>query len=139
MALVAAGCETTPPPSPTPLPMPTTFHISVTMTLDLPGTLSTETGLPTSMKARLDASAHSEALSAEPIRSRHEGHMTLVVTDGSGEHTLANVNIDVSGDSDGSPTEGLGLAIDRFLNAASMMSNGLPSLGAKNNSKVNFP
>jgi len=127
LMLVAVGCASAPPaPTPTPLPMPATFHVSADVILEVPGPLAVETGLPNTMKATLDASAHSEALSVDPDRSRHQGHMTLIVTDGTGEHTLAKVNIDVSGDSDGSPTEGLGQAIERFLNAASMISNAVP-------------
>jgi hypothetical protein len=51
------------------------------------------------------------------------------VTDGSGKHSLASVNLKVSGDSDGSPTEGLGKAIDEFFDAASMMSRSIPQPG----------
>jgi hypothetical protein len=55
--------------------------------------------------------------------------MTLVVTDGLGKQTFANINITVSGDSDGTPTEGLGEVISRFFDAASLMSRPVPQFG----------
>jgi hypothetical protein len=55
--------------------------------------------------------------------------MKLTLTDGEGKQWLANVDINVSGDSDGSPTQGLGQAITRFLDAASMMTRPIPQSG----------
>jgi hypothetical protein len=86
----------------------------------------TQTGLPQSIKGTLDASGHSEAVSAAPLRSRHEGHMRLTLTDGEGKQSIANLDIKVSGDSDGSPTQGLGAVLTRFLNAASLMTPRVP-------------
>jgi hypothetical protein len=88
-----------------------------------------QTGLPQTIKGSLDASARSETVSAEPLRSRHEGHMKLTLTDSEGKQSLANVDINVSGESDGSPTEGLGQVIKRFLDAASMMTSPIPQAG----------
>jgi hypothetical protein len=42
------------------------------------------------------------------------------------EKVRTNINIKVSGDSDGTPTEGLGEVISRFFDAASLMSRPVP-------------
>jgi len=115
--------------TPRPRPEPANFHITGTLTASLTPQLMAQTGLPQTIKGSLDASTHSEAISAEPLRSRHDGHMKLTLTDGDGKQSLVKVDIDVSGDCDGSPTEGLGEAITRFLDAASMMTRTMPSSG----------
>ncbi len=127
----AAGCASTTPEvtTPRPLPEPATFRITGSLTANLTPQLMAQTGLPQTIKGSLEANARSEAISAEPLRSRHEGHMKLTVTDGEGKQSLANVDISVSGDSDGSPTQGLGQAITRFLDAASMMTRPMPQTG----------
>ncbi|QOV89507.1 hypothetical protein [Humisphaera borealis] len=128
---VAAGCASAPPKAKAPrqLPEPATFRITGTLTANLTPQLMAQTGLPQTIKVSLEANARSEALSAEPLRSRHEGHMKLTLTDGEGKQSLANVDISVGGDSDGSPTEGLGQAITRYLDAASMMARPIPQSG----------
>jgi len=93
------------------------------MDLNLTPQMMAQTGLPASLKATLDANANSEAVSASPLRSRHEGHMSLVITDGAGKQPLANVNIRVTGESDGSPSEGLAEVLKKFIDAASLMSH----------------
>ena len=132
---VAVGCASTPPQAktPRPLPEPATFRITGTLTVNLTPQLMAQTGLPQTIKGSLEATARSDALSAEPLRSRHEGHMKLTLTDGEGKQSLANVDINVSGDSDGSPSEGLGQAITRFLDAASMMTRPIPQSSGPNN------
>jgi hypothetical protein len=106
------------------------FEISGTLTVNLPPQLVAQTGLPPTIRGSLEASARSEAISAEPLHSRHEGHMTLEVTDGEGKQSLVNVDIEVSGESDGSPTGGLGQAIKRFFDAASLMTSPIPQTRA---------
>jgi hypothetical protein len=127
----AAGCASTPPEpkAARSLPEPATFHITCTLTANLPPQLIAQTGLPQRINGSLEATARSEALSAEPSRSRHEGHLKLTLTDGEGKQSLANVDINVSGESDGSPTQGLAQAITRFLDAASMMMRPIPQSG----------
>jgi hypothetical protein len=129
------GCASRPPRANAarqmPMPQPATFHVSGTLTVNLTPQLVAQTGLPQAIRGSLEASAHSEAISAQPLRSQHDGHMKLALTDGEGKRSLANVDIDVRGDSDGSPTEGLGLAIRRFLDAASIMMRPIPQSGAR--------
>lgn len=129
--ILVAGCAGTVPETRAPrsLPQTATFRITGSLTANLTPQLMAQSGLPQTIKGTLEASSRSEAISAEPLRSRHEGHMKVTVTDGDGKQSLANVDIDVSGDSDGSPTEGLGQAITRFFDAASMMTRPLPSSG----------
>jgi hypothetical protein len=125
---LSAGCASSTPQAkaPRPLPKPATFRITGTLTIHLTPQLMSQTGLPQAIAGTLEAAARSEAISAEPMRSRHEGHMTLALTDGHAKLSLANVDINVSGESDGSPTEGLGQAITRFLDAVSMMTRPIP-------------
>lgn len=128
---LSTGCASTSPEAktPRPLPEPATFRITGTLTANLTPQLMAQTGLPQMIKGSLEANARSEAITAEPLRSRHEGRMKLTLTDGEGKQSLANIDINVSGDSDGSPTEGLGEAIRRFLDAASMMTRPIPGSG----------
>ena len=85
--------------------------------------MSIESGLPASVKITLDATAHAEAVSAVPMHSRQEGHLTLIATDGSGAKTFANIKLDVTGDQAGTPDEGLIVLISRFLDGASLMTS----------------
>jgi hypothetical protein len=103
--------------------------MSGTAEINLTPPMTIQWGLPPSVKAALHAEAHSTAISANPLRSHHEGHMTLIVTDGPGKKTFANIDITVSGDSEGSPTKGLGEVINRFFDAASLMSRPVPQVG----------
>jgi hypothetical protein len=122
---LTGGCATAPPvetPAKPVLPEPANFQISGTLTANLTPQLMLETGLPQTVKGTLQADAHSEAVAAEPLHSHHQGRMKLTVTDDQGKQSLLDVDINVSGDSAGSPTEGLGQAISRFLDAASMMA-----------------
>jgi hypothetical protein len=130
LCFLATGCAATPAPMPAgppPLPPPTDFHIAGTAEIHLTPQMVVETGLAATVKATLDASAQSEVISAEPMRSHYRGHMSLIITDGSGNQSLANIDITMNGDSAGSPTDGLGEAINRFLDAASLIARPLQS------------
>jgi hypothetical protein len=129
---VAGGCAASPTPTPeqTLTPPPSNFQIDGKIELNLTPPLSLQMGLPSSLKAILHAEAHSEALPTTPLSSHHDGHMTLVVTDQSGKQTFVNIDLAVHGDSEGTPTQGLGAAIGRFFDAASLMSRPLNHLPA---------
>jgi hypothetical protein len=124
---LVVGCATSAPPAPEPPPKPSTLAISAKLELNLPPQMALETGLPATVNASLQADAHSELISTAPLHSRHQGTMTLVITDASGKQTFANLNIHISGESDGSPDEGLTKAMQHFFDAASLMSKPIPT------------
>jgi hypothetical protein len=121
-----AGPAATTAPS---LPAPTSFEMSGTVEINLTPQMVAQTGLPSALRGTLEASAKSAATSASPLQSHHEGHLSLVITDASGKQSIANVNIKVSGDSAGSPTEGLGEVLRRFFNAVDLFSRAVPESG----------
>jgi hypothetical protein len=112
--------------SPAPWPEPADLHLSLTADMNLTPTMQTQTGLPARLKATLEAEARSAAISASPLHSHHAGHLSLHITDGSGRQSLANVNLSIEGDSAGSPTDGLVEAMQRFMEAASLMVRSIP-------------
>jgi hypothetical protein len=127
LLLLAGGCAQSPARTgPPPLPEPSRLHLTATADVHLTPTMQTQTGLPARLKATLEAEARSAAISASPLRSHHAGHLSLHLTDGSGRLSLANVNLSMEGDSAGSPTEGLGEAMQRFMEAASLMMRSIP-------------
>jgi hypothetical protein len=99
--------------------------------LNLPPAMAAQAGLPSAMELKLHADAHSEALSTTPLSSHHEGHLTLVVSDKGGKQTFVNIDLTVQGDSEGTPTEGMGEVIRRFIDAASLASHPLEHLPAQ--------
>ena len=128
--LLAGGCAANAGNPGLPLlPAPTCFNISGTFDIKLTTEMVAKMGLPGELKGTLAASARSYAVSASPMQSHHEGNLTLIVTDGSGKQSLANVNISVNGESAGTPTEGLSEALNRFMDAASLMSRPVPQFG----------
>lgn len=98
----------------------------------LPPQFAIQTGLPSSVIATLNATAQSKVIAETPLRSHHEGHMSLVVTDPSAKQTFVNIEITVKGDSDGSPTEGIGQALNNFLDSASLMARPIPQSNGAN-------
>jgi hypothetical protein len=131
MLLLAGGCATSPPQNgPPSLPQPTSFHLTGVLDIHLTPQMRTQTGLPSTLKVALDAEAHSQAISASPLQSRHTGHLSVRITNDEGTQSLANLNIATQGESAGSPTEGLADAMQRFLDAATLImrpSSQLPS------------
>jgi hypothetical protein len=125
LLLLVWGCAA-PAPEATSMPPPTNFVIDGTAELNLTPPISIQAGLPAKLKATLHADAHSEAIVASPVQSHHEGHLSLLITDADGKQTLVNIQLTVKGDSAGTPTEGLGEVISRFMDAASMMSRPIP-------------
>ena len=103
-----AGCARTPHTAPTEnpasLPGPSTMQVS---------------GLIKSahfdVDGHIQAQVRSEAIAAEPLRSRYRGEMTLVLNQGG--RTLIDLNTVVEGEYDGSPTGGITQAINRLLDA----------------------
>jgi hypothetical protein len=80
LALCLIGCATQPPLAPAP-PKPTNFQISSTLELNLTPQISAETGLSQTLNATLEASAHAEVISNDPMRSQHDGKLKLILTD----------------------------------------------------------
>ena len=94
--------------------------------MNLTEQMAAQYGLPRKVIGTLDARADSQALSASPLRSKHEGKLSLLITDGSGMLKLAEVHLEVGGESAGSPDEGLGIVIRRFMDAGSLVVQPLP-------------
>jgi hypothetical protein len=132
---LAGGCASSPPPEPVPCPRqpppPARFLIEGTVELNLPPVMAAQAGLPPALELKLHAEAHSEALSTTPLSSHHDGHLTLVVTDQGGKQTFVNIDLTVQGDSQGTPSEGMGEVIRRFFDAASLASRPLEHLPAQ--------
>jgi hypothetical protein len=74
------------------------------------------------MKITLDTTAHAEAVSAAPMHSKQNGHLTLLATDGTGTKHFVDIGLDVTGDQAGTPDQALVVLITRFLDAASLMT-----------------
>jgi hypothetical protein len=137
--VLIAGCGSDPQPrtgcigAPKPLapPQPSDLSISVDAEIHLTPVMRVQTGLPETVKVMVDAKAHSETISVDPLRSRHEGSLRLSVTDGSGEKSLADVNIKVDGKEDGSPNEGLGRVLERFLQGGAIFGTSVGNLPQK--------
>jgi len=55
----------------------------------------------------------------------------LVITDASGKQKFVDIDLAVQGDSQGTPTEGLGEAIHSFFDAASLVARPLEHLPAQ--------
>jgi hypothetical protein len=126
------GCASSPTPAAVGLTPPSSnFDITGKIYVNLPPPLSLKTGLPPNLIAKLHAEAHSSALPTTCPSSHHDGQMTLVITDQSGQQIFANIDFAVHGDSEGTPTQGLGDAISRFFDAASLMSQPLNNLRAQ--------
>ena len=104
------------------MPEPATFQMSGKLSVNLTPELSTQTGLPKTISGTLEANARSEAISVDPPISRHQGHMKLTLTDGTGQRSLTDLEITVSGESAGSPTDGLGKVLEKFLDAAGLIT-----------------
>jgi hypothetical protein len=112
-------------------PQPSDLSIFVDAEINLTPVMMVQTGLPETVKVTVDAKAHSEAISIDPLRSSHEGHLKLSITDGSGKQSLANVNIKVDGKEDGSPNEGLGRVLERFLQGGAIFGTSVGNLPQK--------
>ena len=54
--------------------------------------------------------------------------MLLVVTDAAQTKTFADLKINVNGQSDGGPSQGLGKAVEQFFQAASLMARPVSEL-----------
>ena len=61
--------------------------------MNLTEQMAAQYGLPRKLVGSLDARADSQALSASPMRSKHEGKLSLLITDGSGTLKLAEVSL----------------------------------------------
>jgi hypothetical protein len=133
LAAVGGCAETPPPPPANPLPPPpSNFTIDGNVELNLTPAMSLQSGLPLALRVKLVAEAHSAVLTTNPMSSHHDGHLTLVVTDHAGTRTFVNIDFTVHGDSEGTPTEGLGDAINHFIDAVSLTSRSLSHLPTSN-------
>ena len=123
-SIFTIGCAvldqpTTAPTSPS--LAPNTLQINTTLDINLTPELAAQTGLPPKIRGHLDANAKSESVSEQPLRSRHTGTMRLIITDETLTKTFADLKIDVNGESDGGPAQGLEKAFEQFFQAASLM------------------
>lgn len=116
-------------PSPVRTAEPASFRLSAKLTVHLPPQLVVLTGLPETLRGTLEADARSETVAARASRSRHAGHLTLKVADETAEHSLADLDIEVGGEADGSPIEGLKEVARRFADAATLVTQPLSRPG----------
>src|SRR4051794_21347376 len=126
LVTLLSGCATpsSPPPVARPsVPPPARMETHSAIEINVPPAQ----GLPSipAAKGKLDLVVESNSIDAN--RSHHTAQINLLVTDLAEAKTFLKLNTTISGDVEGSPSEGLSKAFGEIMHTVELLSKSLPT------------
>jgi len=124
LALLSGCAATESPKKPECLP-PASGVVDATLSLDVPSEFAERATIPPRVEGKINLTFESRAIQAEPMRSRFDGKITLVITDPQKTRRYVDFAATLSGEYDGPPNEGWARAAAQASDLASLFYKGL--------------
>jgi hypothetical protein len=106
-------------------PPPVNGAAEAALSLDVPLEFAEGAAIPPRVEGNLHITFESKAIQAEPMRSRFDGKVTLVLTDPQKTRRYVDFAATLSGEYDGPPNEGWSRAAAQAVDLVSLFRQGL--------------